>query len=71
MQDRNRMTGVNPAQRIRNPAEAAVTIILPMTTIILLASVVGLFVTIEGALSLQVRGSIGLFLAVTALCKQY
>ena len=40
---------------------------LPMVGIILLASVVTLFFIIEGALALNVRGSIGLFLGVTAL----
>ena len=50
-----------------SPLQIMLGKILPMTTIILLASVVGLFVTIEGALNLQVRGSIALFLAVTAL----
>lgn len=50
-----------------NPLQIMLGKILPMTTIILLASIVGLFVVVEGALNLEVRGSIGLFLAVTAL----
>ncbi|MCA9137680.1 MAG: ABC transporter permease, partial [Planctomycetales bacterium] len=40
---------------------------LPMVGIILLASVVTLFFIIEGALALNVRGNIALFLGVTAL----
>ena len=50
-----------------SPLQIMLGKILPMTAIILLSSVLALFVIIEGALSLQVRGSILLFLAVTAL----
>lgn len=50
-----------------SPLQIMLGKILPMVGIILLASVVMLFVIIEGALGLNVRGSIGLFLGVTAL----
>ena len=50
-----------------SPLQIMLGKILPMTSIILLASVVGLFVVVEGALNLEVRGSICLFLTVTAL----
>ena len=50
-----------------SPLQIMLGKILPMTAIILLASLLGLFFTIEGALNVVVRGSITLFLAVTAL----
>lgn len=50
-----------------SPLQIMLGKILPMTGVILLTSVITLFVIIEGALALQVRGSILLFLAVTAL----
>jgi len=50
-----------------SPLQIMLGKILPMVGIILLASVVSLFFIIEGALELNVRGSIGLFLSVTAL----
>lgn len=50
-----------------SPLQIMLGKILPMVGIILLASVVSLFFIIEGALALNVRGSIGLFLSVTAL----
>ncbi|MCG8650931.1 MAG: ABC transporter permease [Pirellulales bacterium] len=50
-----------------SPLQIMLGKILPMVGIILLASVVTLFVIIEGALALTVRGNIGLFLCVTAL----
>ena len=50
-----------------SPLQIMLGKILPMVGIILLASVVTLFFIIEGALALNVRGSIGLFLGVTAL----
>lgn len=50
-----------------SPLQIMLGKILPMVGIILLASVVTLFFIIEGALVLNVRGSIGLFLGVTAL----
>ena len=50
-----------------SPLQIMLGKILPMTSIILLASVINLFVVIEGAHNLHVRGSIVLFLFVTAL----
>lgn len=50
-----------------SPLQIMLGKIVPMTGIILLASVIALFVIIEGALALQVRGSILLFFAVTVL----
>ena len=50
-----------------SPLQIMMGKILPMVGVILLASVVTLFFIIEGALALNVRGSIGLFLGVTAL----
>ena len=50
-----------------SPLQIMLGKILPMTAIILCASVLSLFVTIEGALGLEVRGSVPLFLAVAAL----
>ncbi|QDV42340.1 Inner membrane transport permease YhhJ [Stieleria neptunia] len=50
-----------------SPLQIMLGKVLPMVGIILLASVVTLFFIIEGALALNVRGSIGLFLGVTAL----
>lgn len=50
-----------------SPLQIMLGKIIPMVGIILLASVVTLFLIIEGALALNVRGSIGLFLGVTAL----
>jgi ABC-2 type transport system permease protein len=50
-----------------SPLQIMLGKILPMTAIILLASMVSLFVVIEGVLELKLRGSIVLFLAVTAL----
>lgn len=50
-----------------SPLQIMLGKILPMVGIILVASVVTLFFIIEGALALNVRGSIGLFLGVTSL----
>ena len=50
-----------------SPVQIMLGKVLPMVGIILLASVVTLVFIIEGALALNVRGSIGLFLGVTAL----
>ena len=50
-----------------SPLQIMLGKILPMTGIILVASTVSLFVTIEVALGLNVRGNVPLFLAVSAL----
>ena len=50
-----------------SPLQIMLGKILPMTAIILCASVLCLFGTIEGALGLEVRGSVPLFLVVAAL----
>ena len=50
-----------------SPLQIMLGKILPMTGIILVASAASLFVTIEGALGLSLRGNVPLFLAVTAL----
>lgn len=50
-----------------SPLQIMLGKILPMTAIILLVSVISLFVVIEGALGLQVRGNLALFVVVTAL----
>ncbi|PAY18933.1 ABC transporter [Rhodopirellula sp. SM50] len=50
-----------------SPLQIMLGKIVPMVGIILLTSVLSLFLIIEGALALNVRGNIGLFLGVTAL----
>ena len=50
-----------------SPLQIMLGKIIPMTGIILLASVVSLFAVIEGVLDQELRGSIGLYLGVTGL----